>query len=123
MNENIAENPGLLPYGSNVSAPAIIIEDISSWKTRGVQKVNNQLKTKFFELKDEYEKLIEELRWNDLVYKSQFSFEPVIGQIYHLYVNKSEKLFLSLIGPEEWNQKHLGSFKLNSEQKWVKINE
>jgi len=30
MSENIAENPGLLPYGSNVSAPAIIIEDISS---------------------------------------------------------------------------------------------
>jgi hypothetical protein len=123
MTENIAENPGLLPYGSNVSAPAIKIEDISSWKTRGVQKVNNQLKTKFFELRDEYEKLIEELRWNDLVYKSQFSFEPVIGQIYHLYANKNEKLFLSLIGPKEWNQKHLGTFKLNSEQKWVKLNE
>jgi len=30
-------------------------------------------------------------------------------------------LFLSLIGPTEWNMKHIGSFKLNSEQKWIKI--
>ena len=119
--DNVAENAALLPYGTNVGAPVIKIEDVSLWKSRGVVSVNNQLATKFNELKEEYEKLIDELRWNDLVYKADFAFEPVIGQTYHLYANRKERLFLSLIGPTEWNMKHIGSFKLNSEQKWIKI--
>jgi hypothetical protein len=28
---------------------------------------------------------MEEYEWNELVYNLKFSFEPVIGEIYHLY--------------------------------------
>jgi len=119
--DNVAENAAILPYGTNIGAPAIKVEDVSLWKSRGVANVNHQLSAKFYELKAEYEKLIEELKWNDLIYKAEFSFEPVIGQTYHLYYTKRETLFLSLIGPEEWNKKHVGSFRLNSELKWTKI--
>lgn len=121
-NEEDGYNQSQLTYGSNVSAPAIKVEDVSTWKNRGVQKVNKQLNSKFNELKEEYNKLIEEFQWNDLVYRSNFSFEPVIGETYHLYIGKDGNLFLSLIGPEEWNREHMGTFKLNSEQKWVKQN-
>ena len=31
-------------------------------------------------------------------------------------------LFLSLIGPDEWNQIYIGSFRLDSDDKWDKIN-
>ena len=44
---------------------------------RGVAKVNKKIKTRFNELKQEYDKLIEEFKWNDLIYNSKFSFEPV----------------------------------------------
>ena len=84
-------------------------------------KVNKQLETKFLELKEEYQRLVEEYKWNDLVYNAQFSFEPVIGQTYHLYIRHNGEIFLSLISPDEWNKESLGSFKLNSEQKWVKL--
>lgn len=120
MSQNTSENPGLLSYGSNVGAPAIKIEDVSTWKNRGVQKVNKQLNTKLTELKEEYAKLIEEFQWNELVYKSTFSFEPVVGETYHLYLNKQGNLFLSLINPNEWDRKHMGTFKLTSDLKWVK---
>ena len=30
--DNVADNPGLLPYASNVGAPAIIVDDIKHWK-------------------------------------------------------------------------------------------
>ena len=56
--DNVADNPGLLPYGSNVGAPAIRTEDIDGWKQRGVNKVNKQLSTKFEELKEEYKRLV-----------------------------------------------------------------
>lgn len=113
-------NASLLPYATNVGAPAIITEDISAWKQRGVNKVNHQLKAKFEELKAEYQKMIEELQWNELVYSAKFNFEPVIGEVYHLYVGDDGNVFLSLIEPGQWSRKCIGSFRLNSELKWVK---
>lgn len=119
--DNVADNPGLLPYASNVGAPAIRTEDVDAWKQRGVNKVNKQLSTKFEELKEEYRRLVEEFQWNELVYTAKFAYEPVIGDTYHLYVGNNGAPFLSLIGPNEWNKEHIGSFRLDSNQKWIKI--
>jgi hypothetical protein len=118
--DNVADNPGLLPYGSNIGAPSIKIDNIDGWKKSNVFKVNRELNTRFEELKNEYLKLIEEYEWNQLVYSAHYNFEPIIGEIYHLYRN-NDKIFLSLIKPEEWNLEYLGSFKLDSNNKWVKI--
>jgi hypothetical protein len=120
--DNVSDNPGILPYGSNVGAPSIVVNDIQHWKEPRVISVNQQFEDKFLELKKEYEKLIEEYRLNDLVYKAKFSFEPVIGKVYHLYYNKKGIIFLSLISPSEWKLEHIGSFKYNHDNKWIKIN-
>ena len=114
-------NAHLLPYATNVGAPVIQTDDVDLWKQRGVNKVNKQLETKFNELKEEYQRLVDEFKWNDLVYKAKFSFEPVIGETYHLYVGNDGNIFLSLISPNEWNREHFGSFKLDSNQKWIKL--
>jgi len=114
-------NAHLLPYATNVGATIIKSDDVDLWKQRGVNKVNKQLETKFNELKEEYQKLVDEFKWNDLVYKAKFSFEPVIGEAYHLYIGNDGNLFLSLISPNEWNREHFGSFRLDSNQKWIKL--
>lgn len=119
--DNVSDNPGILPYASNVGAPSIHVTNIEHWKEPRVISVNQQFENKFEELKKEYQKLIEEYKWNDLVYKSKFNFEPVIGKIYHLYYNKNGKIFLSLISPNEWDLEHIGSFKYNYDNKWIKI--
>ena len=109
-NEDAGFNAALLPYATNVGAPAIIPDSVETWKTRGVSKVNHQLSAKFEEIKEEYRKLIEEFRWNDLIYNARYNFEPVIGEVYHLYSRNSGELFLSLIEPKMWKQTHIGSF-------------
>jgi hypothetical protein len=119
--DNVSDNPGLLPYGSNLGAPAIHVTNIEHWKEPRVLNVNKQFEDRFEELRREYENLVDEFKWNDLVYKSKFSFEPVIGKIYHLYYGNDEKIFLSLISPNEWNRKYIGSFKYNHDNKWMKI--
>ena len=119
--DQVADNPALLPYASNVGAPAIRPDNIDDCKLRGVNKVNRQMETKFNELKEEYLKLVEEFQWNELVYEAKFAYEPIIGEVYHLFVGSDGNPFLSLIGPDEWNREHIGSFRLNSEQKWIKI--
>jgi hypothetical protein len=114
-------NANILPYATNVGAPAIRIDDLVSWKSRGITNVNKELAGKFDELKNQYQNLVEEYEWNELVYTAKFAFEPVIGEIYHLYVGKDGSNFLSLIGPLEWNKEHIGTFKMNSDKKWIHL--
>ena len=113
-------NASFLPYATSVGAPIIKVDDVAAWKGRGVRNVNKEFENKFNELKLEYQKLIEEFEWNEIIYNSKFSFEPVIGEIYHLYVGNEGSHFLSLIPPYEWNKEHIGTFKLNRDKKWVK---
>jgi hypothetical protein len=112
-------NASVLPYSTNVGAPAIKMDDVVSWKSRGISTVNKEFENKFNELKEQYQNLMAEYEWNELVYSARFSFEPVIGEIYHLYQGDDGVNFLSLIGPQEWNKEHIGTFKLNSDKKWV----
>ena len=119
--DNVADNPGLLPYGSNVGAPVIKQEDVSLWKNEKVNKTKQYFHTRYEEIKEEYRKLIEEFEWNKLVYESKFTFTPIKGQTYHLYQKEQGGLFLSLIEPELWNQIFVGSFKLDSNDKWIKV--
>jgi hypothetical protein len=109
----------LLPYSTNVGAPVIRVDDVVSWKSRGISNVNKEFESKFNELKEQYQNLMKEYEWNELVYSSKFSFEPVVGEIYHLYTDNQGIYFLSLIAPQEWNKEHIGTFKLNSDKKWV----
>ena len=118
--DQVVDNPGIVPYTTNVGAPAIHKDDVDLWKQRGVAKVNHQFKTKFSELKQQYDQLVDEFEWNKMVYNSKYSFEPVIGEKYHLYYGKHDKVFLSLIGPNEWNKPYIGSFTLDSNNKWIK---
>ena len=83
--------------------------------------VNKQFESKFNELRLQYENLMKEFEYNELVYNANFSFEPVIGEIYHLYRGEDGINFLSLISPSEWNKEHLGTFQLNSDKKWIAI--
>ena len=111
-----------LTYGSNVGAPAIKTEEVSTWKSSKVSEINSSFEAKYEEIKKDVEKLIEEYNWNDLIYtKVQFNFQPVVGKIYHLYERSDSSLFLSMISPESWNQTHVASFRLDSNNKWIKV--
>lgn len=112
-------NASILPYATSVGAPAITIDDLVSWKSRGITNVNKEFENKFNELKIQYQNLMEEYEWNELVYSAKFAFEPVIGEVYHLYRSDDGVNFLSLISPQEWNKEHVGTFKLNSDKKWI----
>ena len=110
-----------LTYGTNIGAPVIKLEEVNSWRQIKVHDVNNQFRAKYEELKAEAEKLINDYNWNELIYnKTQYSFLPVVGHTYHLYVRPDETLFLSIIDPSSWKMNHVASFKLDSSNKWIK---
>ncbi len=111
----------LKPYATSLSAPVITTTDTLAWKNRNINKVNHQVKTKYLELKAEHEKLMKQFEYNQLVFNAKFSFEPITGEIYHLYKRENGEAFLSIIAPNQCSFEALGSFYLSAEQMWQKI--
>lgn len=107
-----------MSYPTNVGAPSfapVIIDDTSSIKA------TKYFKTKLSEIEQEYIKLIEDYENTTLIYESDYNFEPIMGETYYLY-EKIGGRFLSLIAPNEWNKKYLGSYLLTTDGKWEKVN-
>ena len=111
----------LKPYATSVGAPVITTTDTVDWKNRSIRKINQKVQTKYLELKAEYEKMMAEFEYNNLIFNAKFTFEPLIGEIYHLYKRKNGETFLSVIAPNECNFNAMGSFYLNADQIWEKV--
>lgn len=119
--DSYVENAHILPYGSNISAPAIKLENIAGWKSQKIGKANEYFSTKLQEIKDKYENLVADFEWNGVVFNSDYNFEPIIGNEYFLYKRENGSFFLSMIEPDEWNANFIGSFRMTTDNKWEKI--
>jgi hypothetical protein len=111
----------LLEYASEVGSIKFEVQDVSLWKRKELEKVKNVFQQDLFEINERIQKLMDEILLNDMIYSSNMNFEPIVGHTYHLYENKKGEKFLSLIEPELWNMPYLGTYKLNSDKKWVSI--
>lgn len=115
-------NAALLPYSSGVSAPKITTPDITSWKQTNINKVNHEIKSQFDQLKEQYDAMVKKYEDNQLVYGAKFSFEPIVGEVYHLYKGRKDGLpFLSVIHPTECSWDFVGTYRLTSEKLWEEI--
>ena len=111
----------LLPYASNIGAPVIKPDNVSTWKNEKILKTNHYFNKKYEEIKEQYQKLLDEFEWNSIVYNASYNFQPIIGQIYYLYRRNNGEYFLSLIEPNSWKQEFIGEFQLDSDNKWIKL--
>ena len=103
------------PYPTSLSSPNFEKPTIRKISTSAI----TILKTKFKEINNEYEELLANVKFNELVYNAKYNFKPIPGQEYYLY-RKNNYNFLSIIKPHEWNQEFIGSFTLMSNDLWQK---
>ncbi|MGH1385677.1 DUF2452 domain-containing protein [Kordia sp.] len=116
--ESNSYNASLKAYGTNVGAPTITTSDTVTWKNVNIDKVNKQVKARYDELKAEYDALMEKFEYNNLIYNAKFNFEPIVGEIYHLYRDKNQQPFLSIISPDHCRFDFVESFRLNADKMW-----
>tara|TARA_Y100001978_G_C23498877_1_gene340024 strand:- start:153 stop:524 length:372 start_codon:yes stop_codon:yes gene_type:complete len=105
------------------------VYEIDNWKEKQAPQLKNYFDERIDEIKTLYEELLDNYKWNKIIYESRIMFKPVIGKKYHLYQNDNGKRFLSLISPSDWNLKKnkmnfIGTFKQDTQQRWniVRIN-
>ncbi|UOY08478.1 DUF2452 domain-containing protein [Muricauda sp. SCSIO 64092] len=111
----------LKEYGTNLGAPAIKIENLGPWKTRGIKSVNDSIAAEFEELRNKYLALQERYEYNQLVYSAEYNFKPIVGKTYYLYKGKGGSQFLSILKPNECSFDFISSFRLSSELVWEKV--
>jgi hypothetical protein len=108
-----------LPYPASTLSPPILPTDLTSFKTRGISEVERDLRQKLTEIREEYLRAIDHFNWNKLVYEADIRFEPVVGEIYHLYEMGDGRRVLSMISPDQWRHQHLATVRLNYDRQWL----
>jgi hypothetical protein len=109
-----------MPYPASRLAPRIVPQDLTNFRTRGIGHVERELQQELIELREKYLAVIDTFNWNKLIYESQIGFEPVCGEIYHLY-EIEQQFTLSMVEPSEWAHKWIGSFRLNADGRWLPV--
>lgn len=104
------------PYATSFTSKSFNKQKIKIFKS----EAQNYFTTKFLEIKESYENLLEEIEWSTLIENAKYNFNPDIGKTYYLYKGE-ENNFLSIIHPKEWDTEHLGSYKLTSKNTWNKV--
>jgi hypothetical protein len=127
--DKVAENPGLLPYPHHVGGIVVKPEDTGKIKSRALTAMREQTTIQMHQIQKQVELLMQQA--NDLkervdisekIYLADLSFEPIIGQTYHLYI-KQEVYKLLLIGPEDWGKlpttlQYVGTVKMLGDHTW-----
>jgi len=84
-------------------------------------KADKYFNKRLGELKEEWDKLVGEYESTKLIYETTYNFQPILGEVYHIYRTNNDKTFLSLINPNEWGKEHLGSYRLNTNGTWEEV--
>lgn len=121
MKHTLPSAPGLLPYGSNVSAPAIQLPDTDLFRTERGANASKYFEERLNQLNREYEELVEAARQTEMVYRATYNFVPKVGHIYYLY-DAENGYMLSLI--ENWTRYEcIGSYRFTADNIWDRVND
>ena len=131
--DKVAEFPGLLPYPHNIGSIVVRPEDVGKIKSRALSSMYEQTNTQLNQIQKQVELLAHQaseikarIEISEKVYQAQISFEPFVGQTYHLY-EKFETYYLMMIAPDEWGRsknnslEFIASVRLLSDHTWVMV--
>lgn len=112
----------LKEYPTELGSQNFSPDDIQLFKLEKTSKLKHHFTSKFSEIQKEYQKLLKEVSTNERLYLAKHNFEPLAGHSYYLY-QKGDHEFLSIISPEEWNNRYvyIGKFEFLSDGRWIEI--
>lgn len=125
------ENPGLISFAHTVGGAVIRPEDEGKIKTKALTSMRQQTAKQLAQIQKQAELLMEQAKKiqerveiSEKIYNAQFKFDPVVGEVYYLYLNRDQQHVLSLISPDAWNtrasqfEKCLAEVQLLADHTW-----
>lgn len=121
----VTETPASSPYPTNVGAPAFKLNNIVEFKETRSSNALHHLNSRLAEIKKQYDELIDLATDTELVYSSKYSFIPIVGKTYHLYIGFDGEPMLTIVGPNDWSTSrdddYLGSFQFTTDNIWLRV--
>lgn len=114
-------NARVKAYPTTVGSQGFDLPNVPLFREVSSKKMMDVFNRETQEIKDRIQRMYDEYNTSIMVWESKISFEPIIGKTYYLYNLKGQRT-LSLISPTEWGREvdSLGSFILNSDNKWIR---
>jgi hypothetical protein len=114
-------NAKVKAYPTTVGSQGFDLPNVPLFREVSSKKMMDVFNRETQEIKERIERMYNEYNTSIMVWESKIPFEPIIGKVYYLY-NFNGQRTLSLISPTEWRRKveSLGSFILNSDNKWIR---
>lgn len=92
---------------------------VSSRVSAKLKVIVDQIKS----LQHEAKAVLETARHDQNLHRARCNFKRIPGHIYHLYVNKSQSTYFSMLTPADWRDAppdtYLGSYRLEADQSWT----
>jgi hypothetical protein len=123
-------NQAFAPIPLHVGSAIIRPIDKGKLKVTALETVEKQANQQISMLKKQAELIMQQVREIEIrvriaeeIYTADISFEPVIGNDYHLYEKKSSDRVLSMLSPADWGkkipfEKFVASVKLLGDRTW-----
>jgi len=128
--DKVAENPGLIAYPHHIGSIVVKPEDVGKAKSRALSAMHEQTQVQLAQIKKQVELLMDQatriqkrVEVSEKIYTASMSFEPFVGNTYHLY-QRDEGYVLMLIAEDEWgrskpeNLRFVNSVRLLSDHTW-----
>lgn len=128
--DKVAENPGLIAYPHHIGSIVVKPEDVGKLKSRALSAMQEQTQGQLAQIKKQVELLMAQatqiqkrVEISEKIYSATMSFEPFVGNTYHLY-QKQEAFVLMLIADDEWGRSRpanlvfVSSVRLLSDHTW-----
>lgn len=128
--DKTTDTPNTLPYPHHIGSIVVKPEDVGKLKSRALSSMEEQTNKQLLQIQKQVELLAQQanaikqrIEVSQKIYTAQMSFEPFVGNIYHLY--EQEGVYkLMMIAPDEWgrtkkdNLVFISSVKLLSDHTW-----
>jgi len=131
--DKITDTPSTLPYPHTIGSAIIKPEDIGKVKSRAHAAMLEQTHVQLNQIQKQVELLLDQARRiqervtiSEDIYRAHLTFEPFVGNIYHLY-KQAEQPKLMMIAPDEWGKSKpadlhfMASVRLLSDHTWEVI--
>ena len=131
--DKVTDIPSILPYAHTVGGAVIKPIDKGRVKGLAVSAMYEQTEMQLDQIRQQINLLAEQanhiknrVKISEDIYNADMNFKPLIGHIYHLYLNKNQRNVLSMIGPNEWGKskpyEFVATVKLLADHTWDILN-
>lgn len=131
--DKVSENPHNLPYAHHVGSAVIKPEDKGKIKGRALAAMAQQTEQQLGQIYEQMQLLAKQaneiksrVEVSQKVYEAEMQFDPLMNEVYHLYLRKSGKHILTMVSPDEWGRSmpyeaFVASVRLMADHTWEVI--